>query len=78
MFFPSFEQDKFKVTFYQQEAGFVNLDDPLYAGTLMDGLRRKESRKKSKKKDNTEAEYSVIKEGVKEVDQGTIILYCQL
>ena len=44
----------------------------------MDGLRRKESRKKSKKKDNTEAEYSVIKEGVKEVDQGKIILYCQL
>ena len=56
---------------YEMEKNYIDLDNPLFDGPMLDDLRKKESRKKSKKKDVTNAEYSVIKEGVKEVDEVT-------
>ena len=38
------------------------------------GLRRKESRRKNKKKDSSNREFSVVQEGVREVSGGNDIL----
>ena len=53
---------------YEMEKDYVDLDNPLFDGPLLEDLRKKESRRKSKKKDSSNAEYSIIKEGVVEVD----------
>ena len=72
---PWIEKDEWKNSFaekymnYEMEQNYVDLDNPLYDGPLIEDLRKKESRKKSKKKSEVGAEFSVIKEGVKEVDK---------
>ena len=57
-----------------QEDNNIDLDNPLMYGTLLNDLRKNESRKKSKK-DKANDQFSVIQEGVKEVvGQGIIIV----
>jgi len=72
---PWIEKDEWNNSFaekymnYEMEQNYIDLDNPLYDGPLIEDLRKKESRKKNKKKSEVGAEFSVIKEGVKEVDK---------
>ena len=71
---PWIDKDEWKLSLahkymnYEMEKNYIDLDNPLYDGPMLEDLRKKESRKKNKKKDVPDAEYSVIKEGVVEVD----------
>ena len=53
---------------YEMEPNYIDLENPLLDGPMIEDLRKKESRRKNKKKDKSNEEYSVIKEGVVEVD----------
>ena len=53
---------------YEMEPNYIDLENPLLDGPIIEDLRKKESRRKNKKKDKSNEEYSVIKEGVVEVD----------
>ena len=71
---PWVENDEWKHSFahkymnYEMEPNYVDLDNPLHDGPLIADLRKKESRRKGKKKDAAKTEFSVIKEGVSEVE----------
>ena len=54
---------------YEMEPNYIDLENPLLDGPMIEDLRKKESRRKNKKKDKSNEEYSVIKEGVVEVDK---------